>query len=407
MSDTTSRLLIEDARKALVRRLVSVCGQHDLIKAYVGWILGDKTKEFVDFEAAALASKLRISEPGRTYRDVAVLGFAEHLSPHPDTLYDLRKGLCWMLGRRPFLPNREPDFEVDGIALLGMAVGILASGEWEKRKELEKWFMALLSETLRRSRFELWDRSLIYAAQLLITNESSTERGITPDLALALAAKGFISVKEDYELKALDLIINQPNYVEQQVDVVATRLAALNWLMRQVPTVLPNRATPEDVVNLLQRVPDSLRRWCWEEKPRVRKAEAVPVKWQILNEYHVQDLLWVILAPIFPDLEDEENLRSLGHKHPRYDLGIPSLRLIIEVKFIYNGTPSEFSRIIEEVASDASLYLSNDSGYDKIIVFVWDSSCRIEQHGELRQGLKKLQGVIEAIVIPKPGKMRA
>lgn len=86
MSDTTSRLLIEDTRKALLRRLVSVRGQHDLIEAYVGWILGDKTKECVDFEAAALASKLRISEPGRTYRDVAVLGFAEHLSPHPDTL---------------------------------------------------------------------------------------------------------------------------------------------------------------------------------------------------------------------------------------------------------------------------------------------------------------------------------
>lgn len=312
-----------------------------------------------------------------------------------------------MLGRRPFLPNREPDFEVDGIALLGMAIGILASGEWEKRKELEKWFIALLADTLRRSRFEFWDRSLIYAAQLLITKKSTAEREITPDLALALAAKGFIPVKEDYERKALELIINQPNCAEQQVDVVATRLAALNWLMRQVPTILPNRAAPEDVIKLLKRVPDSLRRWCWEEKPRVRKAEAVPVKWEILNEYHVQDLLWVILAPIFPDLEDEENLPSLGHKHPRYDLGIPSLRLIIEVKFIYNGTSSEFSHIIEEVASDASLYLSNDSGYDKIIVFVWDNSRRIEQHGELRQGLKKLQGVMEAIVVPRPGKMRA
>ncbi len=60
-------------------------------------------------------------------------------------------------------------------------------------------------------------------------------------------------------------------------------------------------------------------------------------QWHIDNEYHVQNLLWVLLAPIFPDLDDEQYLTKIGQKNPRADLYIPSMKLIVEVKFLRAG----------------------------------------------------------------------
>ena len=115
--------------------------------------------------------------------------------------------------------------------------------------------------------------------------------------------------------------------------------------------------------------------------------------------------MWVVLAPIFADLEDEENLPSLGQKHPRYDLGVPSLKLIVEVKFVYRGARREFSNVIEEVAADASLYLRDKSRYAEIVAVVWDDSRHTEQHAELKQGLLAIPGVVGAVVLTRPGRM--
>jgi hypothetical protein len=116
--------------------------------------------------------------------------------------------------------------------------------------------------------------------------------------------------------------------------------------------------------------------------------------------------LWALLAPIFPDLEDEENFPSAGHKHPRVDLCLPSLRIIIEVKFLRTGRQKDCANLIEEVAADASLYRIPGSNYDQIIAFVWDDSGSTEQHRELEQGLTKIPGVISAVIISRPSKMK-
>ena len=115
-------------------------------------------------------------------------------------------------------------------------------------------------------------------------------------------------------------------------------------------------------------------------------------------------MLWAVLAPVFPDLDDEEWLKSLGHHHPRADLAIPSLRVIIEVKFARRDGKS-FSDLIQEVAADASTYLQDGSGYTNIIAFIWDDAARTEEHAELHQGLLRIRGVIDAIVLPRPRKM--
>jgi hypothetical protein len=126
--------------------------------------------------------------------------------------------------------------------------------------------------------------------------------------------------------------------------------------MQREATLAPSgRATTADVVTLLKRVPAALQNWTWEDQARTRRRGAKAVKWHIDNEYHVQNLLWVVLSPVFPDLEDEEWFRSKGHKHPRCDLRIPSLRLIIEVKFLRAGTQRALADVIEQVSADVGL----------------------------------------------------
>ena len=83
----------------------------------------------------------------------------------------------------------------------------------------------------------------------------------------------------------------------------------------------------------------------WETEPRTRNS--APAHWDVENEYHVQGMLGMILAPYLPDLDDEEWLKSLGQHHPRADFAIPSLNLIIEVKFLRQGTTSAPSKLIQ------------------------------------------------------------
>ena len=155
------------------------------------------------------------------------------------------------------------------------------------------------------------------------------------------------------------------------------------------------------MVQLLECVPAGLRRWAWEEKPRIKGGEAR--KWHVDHEYHVQDLLYFLLAPVFHDLKDEEYFPSLGQKQPRTDLFIPSMKLIIEVKFLRQT--DKVSKIIDEVGSDASLYLTKGADYSGIIIFVWDESRRTEEHALLRKGLCEIRGVLDAVLVPSPGRM--
>ena len=89
----------------------------------------------------------------------------------------------------------------------------------------------------------------------------------------------------------------------------------------------------EDVSKLLKRVPAGLRRWTWEGKSRTQGGQ--PRQWCIENEYHVQNLLYFLLAAVFADIIEEEYTGSVGQKKPRVDLVIPSLKLVIEIKFWY------------------------------------------------------------------------
>ena len=179
------------------------------------------------------------------------------------------------------------------------------------------------------------------------------------------------------------------------------RLRALEDLMARAAQIIPHAATRDDLVAILEGTRRSLRRWPYGNQTPLSK----PALWEIGNEYNVQDMLWAVLAPVFPDLEDEENLPSLGPKHPRADLGVPRLRTIIEVKYLRNNRQRDRAKIIEEIAADASLYLAKTTDYDAIIAYVWDDAAQTEHHHEITMGIEGIKGIVAVIIVPRPAKM--
>lgn len=379
------------------------------VRAYLAWVTRDgnalHSLAVLAGEAAALAGG------ARTYRHVAVLGFASASAPGLATAgaAALADGLGWLAGREWFAVGRVATFEADAVALLGVALGVSVHAgtlvaDTGDRSRYKEWMAALLRKSLALIA-DPWERGLIEAARFLVDpfeGAATRVQETAPDLAAALAALGLMTVTPDIERVALDSIFGL-SHRGSGPDRAATQRVAIRWLYRAVPAALPGQATVADALTLLGGVPRSLRRWRWEDVPSTRGAPLV--RWPVNNEYHVQDLLWVVLAPIFPDLEDEENLPSLGQKHPRYDLGVPSLKLIVEVKFVYRGDRREFSDLIEQVAADASLYLRDKARYSQMVAVVWDDSRHTEQHAELKQGLLAIPGVMGAVVLTRPGRM--
>ena len=399
--------LLELTLDALERAALRTDGAERHVRAYVGWVLGGQSASSLDL-TDVVTSTASLDGAARTYRDVAALGLAIAAGYGGTAQRDrLRDGIAWLAGRSYLVPNRPPGLEADAIALVGLAAGIRALDQSGERDRLASWLRALLRDVEAHAMLGTsWEAGFVRAAELLLgerPGEAVARTHMAPDLATALAAHGLTLVTPEEEVAA-EAAIMSLTFRDHAPERAATQLAALRWLLRALPRALPRRATVADVVDVLDGVKRSVRRWTWEEQPRTKGGELV--RWPIKNEYHVQNLLWVVLAPIFPDLEDEENLPSLGQKHPRADLGIPSLKLVVEAKFIYKGTTSEFGRIIEEVAADASLYATEASAYSAILPFVWDDSGRAEEHAELIQGLERISGVIGTIVIARPGKMR-
>ena len=83
-----------------------------------------------------------------------------------------------------------------------------------------------------------------------------------------------------------------------------------------------------ELIAILEGLAQSMSHWTYETSPRVKGV--TPQQWEVDHEYHVQNLLWTVLRPVWADLVDEQSLPKVGHKTPRCDLGVPSLGTVVK-----------------------------------------------------------------------------
>jgi hypothetical protein len=407
MSDVHG-ILIDDARRALLREIAPVVGRKDLHEAFVAW-LSPGAVPGLGVEGAVEVSVKAVGAE-RNFSHVAVLGLAAQVR----TLAEKeRKALVAelnvMVNREPVVAGTPMGFCIDGVALASLILGAKTAGDeglWAKtcgwvRKcreataggvglgDWQEWLLSTVSEHTGSN----WVRKGGDGPEAAEVRLALRSRGIGADLSASARAR------DEGEVLAL---IRKSSPVGLGVPRAAIRLAALDWIRRDRPVCDLRTVTVADIGELLRRVPAGLKKWTWEDKPRTKTSPA-PRQWHVDNEYHVQNMLWLLLAPLFPDLLDEDSTPKVGPVQPRADIVIPSLRLIVEAKFMRADDPPK--KMVEQIAQDASLYLVPASKYDKLIPFIWDDSRRTEHHEEMIRGLRQIAGVVDAVIVPRPGSM--
>jgi hypothetical protein len=259
---------------------------------------------------------------------------------------------------------------------------------------------ALAVRSAARVTLTAFNRSLMVAAAHVLAAPGRADlSAMMSEARVALANLGLMPVDEGSGPPAWRAAMRFASG-EVGPEQAALTLRAFDALCeRNMPARL-GRLEPRDVVRVLEGIVRSFRSWTWEDRPRTTKSPVA--RWHVENEYHVQNLLWTVLAPLFPDLRAEEYAAPVGHKNPRMDLTIPSLKLIVEAKFIRAG--KSFADIQDELGADNTLY-GSDPRWELIIPFIWDDSRRVEQHATLLQGLRLMPKVYDAVVMSRPGRM--
>lgn len=277
--------------------------------------------------------------------------------------------------------------------------------EWDDddlRGQFNTWCSGFLPDQMKSGRFNVYEMDI---AKFIVESENNAYSSACIPLFLH-----YHEIRKITDHKERQFLISKfmVEFREQTaVDVPTALLCLMIYVFDKVSLdialVPPNGWTLNDLHCFLDRLPVGLKRWTWEDAGRTKNA--VPVKWQVENEYHVQNLLYVLLAPIFEDVADEVYLQPVGQKTPRVDLYLPSLHTIIEVKY-RKDTKKSFPALIGEVAEDISLYRSDPTYKDaRIVCFLWDHTRSTQEHAKFREGLMKIQGMDGCVVVSSPSMM--
>jgi hypothetical protein len=372
MSTTIADMLLSDAQQAHLRMLAGVKNS-PLNQAFLAWLLPSRCPAGeIDAHIKAACTK---RGGARSYRDVALAGFATPriaelgLSGERDALVD------WIQGTNVRSSSGYDPIVDDPAGLIGVMLAVEAAGGTIADRA-KKWLAVVCSAAVTGEAKET--HSSTYRAIGHLLSQTLIQADVSADVAVALQSKGLLHV----DPTSYSAAFAKAKLLADEGDVctAAVRLA--------------------QVRRVLEGVQSSLYRWVWEEKPRTSRRGAQPRKWHIENEYHFQSLLYAILRPIFADLREEEYTPSVGTTQPRADLYIPSLKLVIEVKFWYARDNSR--ELINQLAADASLYRAKGSDVQLVIPIIWDEGRRTEEHSVIQDGVAVLEGLGRAIFVNRP-----
>lgn len=402
---TASNPILHEALQAVAGQAQTLTRGGPLSLAFHHWVLDIAIP--VE-QSAPMAQELcgEIAGGGRSIHAVAALGFLLSIDP---TLSDacrhsFAQGVDWLMGRSGGSQTAMASL-MQPMAHTGILVGLVAiddDGRWQK---FGTWFASLLTKLQPLLPTEVgWRQELLSMIKMRSELELHSELHLVPASACAAiyAAHGLAksSPAADNEFPS-QLLGRIKSVVYEEPEQAALDLAAFRFLAQGASQIDLRAPSLEDVRLLLRRLPSGLRRWTWEDQKKTPNSTAQ--KWAVENEYHFQNLLCAVLAPVFADLRDEEWLASVGQKKPRADLVIPSLHLVIEVKYWREkSTPQD---LISQIAEDVSLYLKHGSPYQKVLPIIWDQGRRTEQYDLLIAGLCEIRDVVSPVVIAQPAFM--
>jgi hypothetical protein len=267
------RILLEDARNTLLRAVRKVEGLGDLREAFAGWALRESVPSVLIEGACRAAVDRPVAQ--KSYRDVAVLGFAADAwranFAHRDLLV---QRLEWLAGRNPNLGGSPAGFCSDPIALLGVALGAQAIGCGALTGGIAAWLDGFSGASFNSQRVP--GRDKLFAAAALrsvgakvVIDVADTDE--ISDVRVTLRARGLLppvhKVTDEAEAaSALRLVLGSPADLDPLV--AAVRLAALGHVKDAVRSRAVSSLDP-----LTSAVPGgdapitAFISYAWEEDP--------------------------------------------------------------------------------------------------------------------------------------------
>jgi hypothetical protein len=333
---------------------------------------------------------------------VAALGYSMANDFRPEYLPILREGIARAVGRDP-LRGGHLNLNRHSATLLGLALGVAALGP--SNKEELAWSRRLAASLPSEPGGA--EAEVLYP---YIRWQALGEKARVPPLS-QLSAYQF-SFYDWMIRRDLNRNVIVPDELRQNrvrvLELAATDLAfetayqaALIWgaVEASLFNALDAAALgPHHVAAVLRNFEPAMRRWRWDSHDLSR-----PVRWTIRQEREVQDILWLVLRSYFTDVIDEETLPKFGHASYRIDFGIPSLSVIVEVKYAFER--SDFKKIEKEILQDLIPYLNPSERYRSVIVFIYDASASVQEHDVTRQSLSAVSGVVDVIIVSRPSQV--
>jgi len=396
--------LLHEVIRAVEAQAQGLLAAGPLAAAFHYWTSGDSfVAQLHESEVQGLCEQLVGAD--RSLQALGALGFLVALGGDqwPSASDAFGTGIDWLAGRT--IPQSALATLVQPVAYTGVLAGLLARQDAGRLLKFSIWFGNLLGKVEPLIETQPgWRREMLELVKLRLDvgDEQALTVRLDSNVKVLYVARGVArSAGGDVDVLGGELIKRLANVTYDDMEAAALDLAAYRYLVGSGRLVNLRAPSVEDVGLLLSRLSAGLRRWTWEDKKTSKTADLQ--RWAVQNEYHFQNLLCAVLTPVFSDLRDEEWLESVGQKKPRADLAIPSLRLLIEVK--YWRAKDSPQHLISEIAEDVGLYFKKESPYSVMLPIIWDQGRRTEEHDLLRQGLSRLRHVVSPIVVPQPGFM--
>ncbi len=315
----------------------------------------------------------------------------------------LESDLTRLLGQASRIDSTPMPWVSDWIGVMAIKWLVEEQHDDKVEEHFQSWIAGFVSQQIQNGRLNDFEGDIARYIR-----DSSSAIFTTATIPLFLHYRDILTLSEQHTRQEL-IARFMTEFRRQAVSSVPPLFLALmaycfDHASNDLALVPPNGWALKDLVVFLERIPVGLKRWTWEEeKGRTRNSK--PVQWLIDNEYHVQNLLYVLLAPTFDDIADEINLQQVGQKNPRADLYLPGLHTIIEVKYRKDNKKS-FSKLIGEIAEDASLYHADTKYKDaRLVCFLWDHTRSTQEHAKFKEGVLRIQGVDACVVVSSPSFM--
>jgi len=338
---------------------------------------------------------------------VAALGYSLEL--HPNTNHDEQDVFVQAITKlknRKLFNGSHTTFPYNPLVFLGLSLGAKSLPSTERQVNID-WLLSVLRERKEKGKITSLHGLFYSCIEALLTDQPTV-----------------VSVAKFNSIETLSFLLfgYKKGYFRldyQNTDIASIRKNILNLLIRtEISSIPPENAaliwyganesvfggisrlivSPGHLSFLLSKFQAAMKRWRFDSDD-LRS----PIRWPIHSEREVQDIIWLMLRPYFDDLIDEENLPQFGHSSYKPDFALPSLNVLLEVK--YTRSASDFKKTEKQIMEDSVGYLANTSKYNKIIVFIYDHSSSVQEHDQTQRALKQIDCIEDVIIVSRPSQL--